>query len=94
MKACSILHGAVFECTIPTIHEKGYSLEKIIQWCRVEEGSVLDREDKEAIKFLERCLELDPKKRISAKEALEHEFLTNRASPEREEDEVETVEVR
>jgi cell division control protein 7 len=35
----------------------------------------LTEEEKLAVRFLERCLELDPNKRISAEEALDHEFL-------------------
>lgn len=99
MRACGLLHGTVFETNIPTIGDRGFSLEKIILWstCRTKEqresGEALTAGEKEAIKFLERCLELDPKKRISAKEALEHPFLaegTNLEVPP-EEDEMEVL---
>ncbi|MCJ1415101.1 hypothetical protein MMC32_001432 [Xylographa parallela] len=96
MKACALLHGNVFECTIPTVGEKGYPLEKLIVWatCRVNEAggeTQLDAGEKAAIKFLERCLELDPKKRISAEGALQHEFLIERDPSEEEEDEMDMV---
>ena len=32
MRLCALLHGAVFETTIPTIGDKGFTLEKIIMW--------------------------------------------------------------
>ncbi|KAM3072066.1 Cell division control protein 7 [Clarireedia jacksonii] len=82
MRACAYLHGTVFETNIPTIGQAGFSLEKIILWstCRNDGGpdgaeQPLTSEEKLAVRFLERCLELDPNKRISAEEALNHEFL-------------------
>lgn len=82
MKQCAYLHGTVFETNIPTIGERGFLLEKIILWstCRNDGGKggteiPLNANEKLAVKFLERCFELDPNKRISAEEALEHEFL-------------------
>ena len=80
MKACAYLHGTAFETNIPTIGNAGFSLEKIILWstCRNGEGEAqqpLTDEEKLAVNFLERCLELDPNKRISAQEALQHKFL-------------------
>jgi cell division control protein 7 len=52
-------------------------LSRIILWstCRDEKTDALTPDEAVAVKFLERCLELDPSKRISADEALEHEFL-------------------
>ncbi|KAL0940108.1 cell cycle protein [Colletotrichum truncatum] len=83
MKQAGLLHGAMFETNIPTVGSAGFSLEKIILWstCRTDGGKdgqpgiPLDDEEKLAVEFLGRCLELDPARRISAKEALEHEFL-------------------
>jgi len=82
MKACALLHSAMFETNIPTIGNAGFTLEKIILWstCRNDGGKngsevPLTDEEKLAVRFLERCFELDPNKRISAEEALEHEFL-------------------
>jgi cell division control protein 7 len=82
MKACANMHGTVFETTIPTIGNAGFSLEKIILWstCRNDGGKggtelPLANDEKLAVKFLERCFELDPNRRISAEEALQHEFL-------------------
>ncbi|PUU81574.1 kinase-like domain-containing protein [Tuber borchii] len=89
MKQCAALHGCVFESTIPTIGERGFTLEKIVLWAtnRTATGSSkdnkddakLDQDEALAIKFLQRCFELDPVKRTSAVEALQHEFL---ASPD------------
>ncbi len=81
MKACALLHGAVFEESIPTIGEKGFSLEKIVLWstCRAGDSKgpapKMPDDESQAVKFLERLLELDPRKRLSAEEALNHEFL-------------------
>ena len=96
MKACAMLHGNVFECTIPTVGEKGYPLEKLIVWatCRTNEAggdTQLDPGEKAAIKFLDRCLDLDPKKRISAEEALQHEFLEEHDASEEGEDEIDMI---
>ena len=97
MKACALLHGSVFECTIPSVGEKGFTLEKILLWstCRSKDSpngeDPLTPEEKQAIRFLERCLELDPRKRISAKEALEHEFLREGGTPAASEDEMEGI---
>jgi cell division control protein 7 len=77
MKAAGHLHGCVFESNIPTIGSGGFDLSRIILWstCRDEKTDALTPDEAVAVKFLERCLELDPSKRISADEALEHEFL-------------------
>ncbi|CAI4211685.1 unnamed protein product [Parascedosporium putredinis] len=82
MKAAGLLHGCVLETTIPTIGLHGFNLEKIILWstCRTDgdkegQGQPLDADEKLAVEFLNRCMDLDPSKRISASEALEHEFL-------------------
>ncbi|KAI1098142.1 kinase-like protein [Jackrogersella minutella] len=82
MKHAGQLHGCMFETTIPTIGERGFSFEKIMLWstCRSDGGkdgksNTLTYEEKEAIEFLTRCMDLDPNRRISAKEALAHDFL-------------------
>jgi cell division control protein 7 len=95
MKFCALLHGTVFETTIPTIGSSGFNLEKIILWstCRNEGDSEkpLDEEEKLAVRFLERCLELDTRKRISAEEALQHEFLRQDVNMDDEDDEVDQL---
>ncbi|KAL5598535.1 hypothetical protein BROUX41_003535 [Berkeleyomyces rouxiae] len=82
MKKAGLLHGCVLETTLPTIGTNGFTLEKIILWstCRTEggadgKGEPLNEEELLAVDFLKRCMTLDPAKRISAKEALQHEFL-------------------
>lgn len=86
MKQSAQLHGCVFETNIPTIGGAGFTFEKIMLWstCRSDGGSSRDGrdgkgrltdEEKGAVAFLERCMELDPHQRISAAEALRHPFL-------------------
>lgn len=79
MKQCAILHGSTFECTLNTVGEKGYPLPHIIQWStsvmRPEQEDDLDPAVKEAVSFLEQILELDPRRRLSARAALAHPFL-------------------
>ncbi|KAF4976485.1 hypothetical protein FZEAL_6851 [Fusarium zealandicum] len=76
MKAAGLLHGSVFETSIPTVGQGGFSMEKIILWstCRGDDKP-LTQDEKMAIAFLEWCMELDPSKRITAEQALQHEFL-------------------
>lgn len=95
MRMCAFLHGTQFETNIPTIGNAGFTLEKIILWstCRNDGGkdgveAPLTDEEKLAVRFLERCLELDPNKRISAKDALEHEFLKEVDCTDDEDDEM------
>jgi cell division control protein 7 len=77
MRAAGQLHGCMFETTIPTIGSAGFSLERIVLWstCRSDTGETLSADEKMAVEFLNRCMELDPSRRISADEALQHEFL-------------------
>jgi cell division control protein 7 len=85
MKAAGLLHGCVFETNIPTIGSQGFSIEKIILWstCRTDEKPLTD-EEKMAVGFLEKCMELDPSRRITAEEALRHEFLRMDQPPSQE----------
>ena len=89
MRACAILHGTIFECTVPTVGEKGHSLEHLVQWSisnvRPEDEDVLDPELKGIIKFLGMLLELDSRKRVSARGALVSDFLKER-DPETEDE--------
>ena len=96
MRHCAQLHGSMFACNLPTIGDKGYSLQQIVQWSvsstRPDEGEDLDPEIKECIGFLERCLELDPRKRISARQALASDFLAEEAETESDIDELQRIE--
>jgi cell division control protein 7 len=76
MRSAALRHGCIFETTIPTIGQQGFTLEKIILWstCRGEDKP-LTTDEKLAVNFLERCMELDAGRRITAEEALKHEFL-------------------
>lgn len=73
------MHGSVFETNIETIGEKGFTLERIVVWasCREKEQGPLSGAEAQAIAFLEGLLELDPQKRLSAKEALNHPFFVS-----------------
>ncbi|KAI1082546.1 kinase-like protein [Whalleya microplaca] len=82
MRQAGQLHGCVFETSIPSIGVTGFSFEKIMLWstCRSDGGkdgkaNVLSEEEKGAIEFLQRCMDLDPARRISAADALKHDFL-------------------
>ncbi|KKA29144.1 hypothetical protein TD95_004253 [Thielaviopsis punctulata] len=82
MKRAGLLHGCVFETTLPTIGTNGFSLEKIILWstCRTEggpdgKGVPLNKEELLAVDLLQKCMTLDPNRRLTAREALQHPFL-------------------
>lgn len=76
-----VVIGCIFETTIPTVSEKGFCLERIVVWATnrtsssVPDSSSLPHGEALACQFLARCLELDPTKRMSAEEALLHDFL-------------------
>lgn len=95
MKTCAQLHGAVFECSLPSVGEKGFLLKQIVQWSvsstRPDEREEIDPEVMECISFLELCLDLDPKKRISARKALTSDFLAEEVEEEMDEDDVDDL---
>ena len=89
MRAAALLHGVVFETTIPTVGERGFGFDKLVLWSTGKWKKGPDGADEKlwpgeamAIQLLQRCLELDPKRRISAEAALDHDFLN--PSPETE----------
>ena len=94
MKQCSALHGAVFECTLPSVGQSGFSLSHIVQWStsnsKPDETENLAADIEETVKFLEQCLELDPRRRTSARAALASDFLA-RSDPETESDEIDML---
>ncbi|KAI5363901.1 Putative serine/threonine-protein kinase, active [Septoria linicola] len=79
MKDAALLHGQVLQTNIPTISEGGHHWEKIILWCtgrsKREADEQITDEEHDAIDFMKGCLELDPVKRMTAAEALEHPWL-------------------
>jgi cell division control protein 7 len=83
MKETALLHGQVFETNIPSYSESGHSLEKIILWCTGRTGDKtapkkeLEEDEKEAVQFLQRLMECNPAKRITADEALHHPFIAS-----------------
>ena len=95
MRQCAMLHGTVLECTIPTIGKHGFALSQIVQWSAStrtsDDGEDLDPEVREAVKFLELCLELDPRKRISARAALANDFLAEQTLSDTEPEEMDVL---
>ncbi|XP_044717691.1 kinase [Hirsutella rhossiliensis] len=94
MKAAGLLHGCVFDTNIPTVGQQGFTMEKIILWstCRTDDKP-LTADEKLAVRFLERCMELDPSRRITAEQALQHDFLRAAQLQElADEDEVDMLE--
>jgi cell division control protein 7 len=77
MQTAALLHGCMLETTIPTVGTSGFSFECIVLWStgRNEQKDQLADDEKLAVEFLNRCMEMDPSRRISAEDALEHEFL-------------------
>ena len=94
MQAVAAMHGQLFETNIETVGEGGFTLEKIVLWaaCREKDKAGLRVGEQQAVKFLARLLELDPLKRTSAKEALQHDFFTAPVEDEDEREEREQAE--
>ncbi|KAJ5555511.1 hypothetical protein N7535_007948 [Penicillium sp. DV-2018c] len=74
MKTAAAMHGQIYETNIPTIGEKGYSWEKLVKWSSCVED--LTESELQATRLLSGLMDLDPHKRLSAAEALQHEFFT------------------
>lgn len=86
MRACSLTHGRIFETNIPTISDKGFTLENIIIWSldrptKTKDGqrTRLPPDEKLAVEFMETMLILDPKSRATAASALTHDFLQDQS---------------
>lgn len=76
MRQAGQLHGCMFETSIPTIGMQGFSFERIILWSTCRDTNVkMPEDEKLAVEFLGRCMDLDPARRISAEDALNHPFL-------------------
>ncbi|KIW28301.1 uncharacterized protein PV07_07977 [Cladophialophora immunda] len=86
MQSVAAMHGQLFETNIETIGERGFTFEKIIIWasCREKEQDTLRPGEAQAVAFLHGLLELDSGKRWTAREALQHEFLTAPVEDEEE----------
>lgn len=75
IKQTGYLHGAVLECSIPNISNNGYAFTKLIAWSTCKHVSKVTSDEKMIHTLLDGLLELDHRKRLSADEALEHEFF-------------------
>ena len=82
MRRAALLHGRILDTNVPTISDRGHSLDTIIIWSLdrpqlQKDGSRtrLKPDEVPMVEFLGRCLELDPNKRISAEEAFDDPFL-------------------
>jgi len=75
MEKTGLLHGAVLECKIPRIAEKGYGWHKLLAWstCRHQDETTNDQTIMYSL--LERLLDLDCRTRATAEDALGHEFF-------------------
>ncbi|KAF2232770.1 kinase-like protein [Viridothelium virens] len=100
MREAALLHGQVFETSIPTVTEGGHGFQKLVLWClgrpsgseRVAKGGAgLSKEELEAVTFMQECFELNPEKRITADQALAHPFIMKRGVGEEGEDEMDVV---
>ena len=89
MQGVAAMHGSVFETNIETIGDKGFTLEKIVLWasCREKTEDTLHAGEQQAVDLLAGLLELDPHKRLSARQALDHEFFTSTIEDETEREE-------
>lgn len=70
---------------MPTLSEKAMPFQKIIKWATSEMDEP-DWEQKLALDFLDKCMELNPQNRISAAQALQHPFLSSAEEDEGLED--------
>jgi cell division control protein 7 len=77
MQLAAALHGCMIETSIPTIGRSGFSFEGIVLWStdRNNDKEELSDDERLAADFLKRCMDLDPSRRLSAEEALQHDFL-------------------
>ena len=99
LRKAALLHGQVLESNIPTIGEKGHTLEAIIAWSldrpQIDRRGNKNRnpmkaDEEPVVRFLERLLELDPRRRLTADEALENPFLREKDN-ETSEDEMDVL---
>ncbi|WBW72247.1 Dbf4(Dfp1)-dependent protein kinase Hsk1 [Schizosaccharomyces osmophilus] len=83
MRQVAALHGCTFETNVNTLTEKRVNFRKLILWASCGSASIYKEklmhkpsiEETVCLDFLERCLELDCNKRITASEAMAHDFL-------------------
>ncbi|EPX72394.1 CDC7 protein kinase Hsk1 [Schizosaccharomyces octosporus yFS286] len=83
MRQVAALHGCAFETNVTTLTEKRVNFRKLILWASCGSASIYKEklmhkpsiEESVCLDFLERCLELDCNKRITACEAMAHDFL-------------------
>jgi cell division control protein 7 len=86
LQACALLHGTVFETNIP-MPNHAMPLSEFVRKFRSnrnkgDENVELSEEEFLALDLAKRCLEVDFRKRYSAKQALTHEFFRTNGSSE------------
>jgi len=103
MAACAKLHSEIltpgtwlmadctFETSLPSISDRRMTFWRLIRWCHGDSLSFqgpLNREETQALEFLDRCMELNPNLRFSADEALHDPFLKDAEEDQLLDDEV------
>lgn len=80
MRKCAAQHDCSFETTLASLHDRPISFTRLIHWstdsARKMDDSTDSREQAMAISFLDLCMTLDPWRRITAADALDHMFLS------------------
>ncbi|EON63909.1 CDC7 protein kinase [Coniosporium apollinis CBS 100218] len=94
MRETALLHGQAFETNIPSYSENGHGFEKIVVWCTNRKREALEEDEREACAFLERLLECDASRRITAEEALAHPFIASAGVGSGGDEEVDMVDLR
>lgn len=72
MRKCGLYHGAYFECSIPKMRSDAVDFGTLLRQTACPEEWL----DPVTVDFLTKTMELDPRMRLTAEEALKHEFVT------------------
>jgi cell division control protein 7 len=84
-----LMSDCTFDATLPTLSDKSMPFIKVVQWAKGDlRDSDPDPEQRQAFEFLDLCMELDPNRRVSAEEALQHPFLSSAEEDQHLDDEI------